>query len=215
MKLDRHVAGAVDLSPEFLGALRHRCDATCAQLIFDEVQCGVGRTGEPFAANLYGITPDVITTAKALGAGFPVAAVLLAGMCVAAGRLWQWRRGWMLLAVFLVALFAGSIVTMAELLLLPSRLPDADVAPLRAVLSRIPSDAVVLAYRDILPHLSSRTRLYDYYQIPPGVDPQLSEFDWAIVERRQMQFMTDIEQSGLFQMRQSLESVVVYQAMRD
>ena len=73
------VAGAVDLSREFLSALRQRCDSTCTQLIFDEVQCGVGRTGEPFAANLYGITPDLITTAKALGAGFPVAAVLLAG----------------------------------------------------------------------------------------------------------------------------------------
>ena len=44
----------------------------------DEVQCGVGRTGYPFAANMYGITPDIITTAKALGAGFPVSAVLVA-----------------------------------------------------------------------------------------------------------------------------------------
>ncbi|HSN70340.1 MAG TPA: aminotransferase class III-fold pyridoxal phosphate-dependent enzyme [Steroidobacteraceae bacterium] len=72
------VAGAVDLPKDFLAALRQRCDQTCTQLIFDEVQCGVGRTGEPFAANLYGIKPDLITTAKALGAGFPVAAVLLA-----------------------------------------------------------------------------------------------------------------------------------------
>jgi acetylornithine/N-succinyldiaminopimelate aminotransferase len=71
------VAGAVDLSRDFLAALRSRCDATCTQLIFDEVQCGVGRTGAPFAANLYDVTPDLITTAKALGAGFPVAAVLL------------------------------------------------------------------------------------------------------------------------------------------
>jgi acetylornithine/N-succinyldiaminopimelate aminotransferase len=47
-------------------------------LIFDEVQCGVGRTGYPFAANMYGVTPDMITTAKALGAGFPVSALLLA-----------------------------------------------------------------------------------------------------------------------------------------
>ena len=49
-----------------------RCSEMCALLIFDEVQCGMGRTGYPFAANLYGITPDMITTAKALGAGFPV-----------------------------------------------------------------------------------------------------------------------------------------------
>jgi acetylornithine/N-succinyldiaminopimelate aminotransferase len=41
------------------------------------VQCGVGRTGAPFAANHYGVTPDIITAAKALGNGFPVSALLL------------------------------------------------------------------------------------------------------------------------------------------
>ena len=72
------VAGAVDLPQEFLQALRTRCSENGSILIFDEVQCGVGRTGYPFAANMYGITPDIITTAKALGAGFPVSAVLVA-----------------------------------------------------------------------------------------------------------------------------------------
>ncbi|HEY6641657.1 aspartate aminotransferase family protein [Povalibacter sp.] len=72
------VAGALDLPPEFLQALRTRCSENGSILIFDEVQCGVGRTGYPFAANMYGITPDIITTAKALGAGFPVSAVLVA-----------------------------------------------------------------------------------------------------------------------------------------
>jgi acetylornithine/N-succinyldiaminopimelate aminotransferase len=72
------VAGAVDLGQPFLAALRARCDEVCAQLIFDEVQCGMGRTGFPFAANMYGVTPDMITTAKALGAGFPCAALLMA-----------------------------------------------------------------------------------------------------------------------------------------
>ncbi|MGH8186062.1 MAG: aspartate aminotransferase family protein, partial [Steroidobacteraceae bacterium] len=72
------VAGAVDLPPEFLAALRFRCSENGSILIFDEVQCGVGRTGYPFAANMYGITPDIITTAKALGAGFPVSALLVA-----------------------------------------------------------------------------------------------------------------------------------------
>ncbi|HYM34582.1 MAG TPA: aminotransferase class III-fold pyridoxal phosphate-dependent enzyme [Steroidobacteraceae bacterium] len=72
------VAGAVDMSKEFLQALRHRCSEIGSLLIFDEVQCGVGRTGFPFAANMYGVTPDIITTAKALGAGFPVSAVMLA-----------------------------------------------------------------------------------------------------------------------------------------
>jgi acetylornithine/N-succinyldiaminopimelate aminotransferase len=72
------VAGAVDLPASFLEALRFRCSENGTILIFDEVQCGVGRTGHPFAANMYGVTPDIITTAKALGAGFPVSAMLLA-----------------------------------------------------------------------------------------------------------------------------------------
>jgi len=72
------VAGALDLPKDFLQALRHRCSEMGTVLIFDEVQCGVGRTGYPFAANMYGVTPDIITTAKALGAGFPVSAVMIA-----------------------------------------------------------------------------------------------------------------------------------------
>jgi acetylornithine/succinyldiaminopimelate/putrescine aminotransferase len=72
------VAGAVDLPQAFLEALRFRCSENGTILIFDEVQCGVGRTGYPFAANMYGVTPDIITTAKALGAGFPVSAMLAA-----------------------------------------------------------------------------------------------------------------------------------------
>jgi acetylornithine/N-succinyldiaminopimelate aminotransferase len=53
-------------------------------LIFDEVQCGVGRTGEPFAANLYEVRPDMLTTAKALGNGFPCAALMMSPMVAAA-----------------------------------------------------------------------------------------------------------------------------------
>ena len=71
------VGGAFDLGAEFLAALRTRCDQVGALLIFDEVQIGVGRSGQPFAANLYGVTPDMITTAKALGNGFPCAALLM------------------------------------------------------------------------------------------------------------------------------------------
>ncbi len=70
------VGGAFDMGRDYLAALRRRCDETGAVLIFDEVQCGMGRTGQPFAANLYGVVPDMITTAKALGAGFPVGALL-------------------------------------------------------------------------------------------------------------------------------------------
>jgi len=71
------VGGAYDVGKPMLAALRRRCDETGAVLIFDEVQCGVGRTGKPFAANLFGVTPDIITSAKALGNGFPVSALLI------------------------------------------------------------------------------------------------------------------------------------------
>jgi len=71
------VGGAYDVGKPMLQALRRRCDQVGALLIFDEVQCGMGRTGAPFGANYYGVTPDMITVAKALGNGFPVSALLL------------------------------------------------------------------------------------------------------------------------------------------
>jgi acetylornithine/succinyldiaminopimelate/putrescine aminotransferase len=71
------VGGAYDIGKPMLQALRQRCDDVGALLIFDEVQCGVGRTGAPFGANYYGVTPDILSAAKALGNGFPVSAVLL------------------------------------------------------------------------------------------------------------------------------------------
>ena len=71
------VGGAFPIGKPMLQALRQRCDAVGAMLIFDEVQCGVGRSGSPFAANFYGVTPDMLTAAKALGNGFPVSALLL------------------------------------------------------------------------------------------------------------------------------------------
>ena len=71
------VGGAFDIGSKFLQALRQRCDETGALLVFDEVQCGMGRTGHPFGANLYGVMPDMISTAKALGNGFPCSALLM------------------------------------------------------------------------------------------------------------------------------------------
>jgi acetylornithine/N-succinyldiaminopimelate aminotransferase len=71
------VGGAYDIGKPMLQELRRRCDDVGALLIFDEVQCGTGRTGAPFAANYHGVTPDMITAAKALGNGFPVSALLL------------------------------------------------------------------------------------------------------------------------------------------
>jgi acetylornithine/N-succinyldiaminopimelate aminotransferase len=81
------VGGAFDLGAPFLEALRLRCQQVGALLIFDEVQCGMGRVGEAFAAKLYGVQPDMITTAKALGAGFPCAALLMSPRVSAAVKL--------------------------------------------------------------------------------------------------------------------------------
>ncbi len=81
------VGGAFDLGAEYLRALRKRCDETGAVLIFDEVQCGFGRCGEPFAAVLYGVQPDMITSAKALGNGFPCAALLMMPRAAAAVKM--------------------------------------------------------------------------------------------------------------------------------
>jgi acetylornithine/succinyldiaminopimelate/putrescine aminotransferase len=71
------VGGAYAVGKPMLQALRKHCDDAGAVLIFDEVQCGVGRTGKPFGANYFGVTPDIITTAKALGNGFPVSAIMI------------------------------------------------------------------------------------------------------------------------------------------
>jgi acetylornithine/N-succinyldiaminopimelate aminotransferase len=62
--------------PEFLRALRKLCDDNGLLLIFDEIQTGVGRTGDLFAYQHTGVQPDIMTIAKAIGAGFPVGACL-------------------------------------------------------------------------------------------------------------------------------------------
>jgi len=68
--------GMIPADPAFLKTLRELCDANGALLIFDEVQCGMGRTGDLFAYMGYGVTPDIVTVAKALGNGYPVGAML-------------------------------------------------------------------------------------------------------------------------------------------
>ncbi len=68
--------GLIPADPAFLQRLRDLCNATGALLIFDEVQSGVGRTGHLYAYQGYGVVPDILTTAKGLGGGFPVAAML-------------------------------------------------------------------------------------------------------------------------------------------
>jgi len=69
-------AGARDCSREFLAAARRLCDERGAVLLFDEVQCGVGRCGGFSAAEAVGVTPDALTFAKGLAGGLPIAAVV-------------------------------------------------------------------------------------------------------------------------------------------
>lgn len=71
--------GVIAADKAFLQTLRRLCDEHNALLILDEVQTGVGRVGTLYAYQSYGVTPDILTTAKGLGGGFPVAATLSTG----------------------------------------------------------------------------------------------------------------------------------------
>ena len=68
--------GVMPADPQFLQALRELCDEHEATLIFDEVQTGVGRTGQLYAYQHYNVVPDILTSAKGLGGGFPIGAML-------------------------------------------------------------------------------------------------------------------------------------------
>ena len=69
--------GMVPAAEEFLKSVRALCDERDILLILDEIQCGMGRTGYMFAWQKYGIKPDIMTTAKALGCGVPIGAFLM------------------------------------------------------------------------------------------------------------------------------------------
>jgi len=69
--------GVVPATDAFLQGLRALCDRHGALLMLDEIQCGMGRTGQLFACHAYGVIPDVVTLAKALGSGFPIGAMLV------------------------------------------------------------------------------------------------------------------------------------------
>ncbi len=68
--------GVLPLAPELLGAAREACDREGAVLIFDEVQTGMGRTGTLWAYEQTGVVPDALTSAKALGGGLPIGALI-------------------------------------------------------------------------------------------------------------------------------------------
>lgn len=69
-------AGYLAADLEYLHALRQKCDETGTLLIFDEIQCGMGRTGKLFAFEHYGVVPDILVLAKAFGAGLPLGAFI-------------------------------------------------------------------------------------------------------------------------------------------
>ena len=68
--------GVIPADPKYLAEVRRLCDETGTLLIFDEIQCGMGRCGSLFAHENFGITPDIMTLAKALGNGMPIGAML-------------------------------------------------------------------------------------------------------------------------------------------
>lgn len=78
--------GVRPIPPEFLAALRALADRADAVLIFDEVQCGLGRTGHLFAYEAAGVVPDIVTLAKPLAGGLPMGAVLMTDAVASAVR---------------------------------------------------------------------------------------------------------------------------------
>ena len=76
--------GVRPFSTEFVKAVRELCDSTGTLLIFDEVQCGIGRSGKLFTYETMGVTPDIMALAKGLGGGFPI------GACIASHKVSQY-----------------------------------------------------------------------------------------------------------------------------
>jgi len=78
------MAGVKTATAEWFAALREKCTRNGTLLIFDEVQTGIGRLGAPFAAQLYDVTPDLITCAKGMASGVPMGGVLMSASVAAA-----------------------------------------------------------------------------------------------------------------------------------
>ena len=79
LELVQGVAGAFNLDADFVKKIAQRCEDKGALLIVDEVQSGIGRCGQPFAADVYQIQPDILTMAKSIAGGFPCGALIVTG----------------------------------------------------------------------------------------------------------------------------------------
>lgn len=124
--------GVFAIPDDVLIAAREGCDAVGALLIFDEVQCGLGRTGSLFAYEQTPVVPDVVTLAKALGGGLPIGATLIAEHC--AGALQPGFHG---------STFGGNPVTSAAAL---------------AALAELEKPETLAASRDIGNYLAGRLK---------------------------------------------------------
>ena len=128
-------AGIVPISDEMLVAAREACDRESAVLVFDEVQCGMGRTGTLWAHEQLPVAPDVLTAAKALGGGLPV------GACVTAPE-----YGEVLTLGDHGSTFAGAPVTAAAALAALDVIDDAELlASVRALGERFAAGLAELA----------------------------------------------------------------------
>ncbi len=77
VELVQGLAGAYDLAPDFVQRIARLCAENGAMLIVDEVQTGMGRSGQPFATDIYDVRPDILTVAKSIAGGFPCGAILV------------------------------------------------------------------------------------------------------------------------------------------
>lgn len=108
--------GIIPADPEFLRSLRGLCDEKHLLLIFDEVQCGMGRSGQPFAWQTYGVKPDIMTLAKALAGGVPAGAMVA---CGEAAEIFQPGDH--------AATFGGNLLAMSAACVMLERLTDGEL----------------------------------------------------------------------------------------
>jgi len=151
----------------------------------------------------------------------PALAMLLLASSAGLAKVWSRERAHAgrrrLAGVALAAMAASSAIYLAQLFMLPPRVHKSDIAKLKEAMSRIKRQDAVLAFRALLPNLSSRTVLYDYYQMPDGltVEAAAATVDWAFVEMRQRALIEYLKRREYFETRAELAALVVLSRKRD